>query len=54
MCYTACRLAAQTVEYTLPGFQGIKRRIIYMASQPHKNIFILLIIIMYQISPDLH
>ena len=37
--YATCCLATQTVAPTLPGFQGIKRCIEYLASQPHKPIF---------------
>ena len=32
-------LATQTVTPTLPGFQGIKRRVEYLASHSHKPIF---------------
>ena len=39
LCCAACRLATQTVAPTLPGFQGIKRCVQYLASQPHKPIF---------------
>ena len=37
-CETCC-LETQTVAPTLPGFQGIKRCLQYLASQPHKPIF---------------
>ena len=37
--YTACCLSNQTVSHTLPGLQGIKRCIQYLASHPHKPIF---------------
>ena len=37
--YATCRLANQTVAPTLPGFQGIKRCVQYMAIHPHKPIF---------------
>ena len=37
--HTACHLGTQTVAPTLPGFQGLKRCIQYMASHPHKPIF---------------
>ena len=37
--YTACLLATQTMAPTLPGFQGIKWCIQYLASNPHKPIF---------------
>ena len=37
--YATCRLATQTVAPTLPGFQGIKRCVQYMASHSHKPIF---------------
>ena len=38
-CYVTCRLATQIVSPTLPGFQGIKLCVQYMASHPHKPIF---------------
>ena len=38
ICYTTCHLATQTVAPTLPGFQGIKRCVKYLASHPHKPI----------------
>ena len=37
--YSTYRLATQTVSPTLPGFQGIKRCVQYLDSQPHKPIF---------------
>ena len=37
--HTICHLGNQTVEPTLPGFQGLKRYIQYMASQPNQPIF---------------
>ena len=37
--YTSCCLETQTVAPTLPGFQGIKRCIQCLASQPHKTVF---------------
>ena len=52
--YTTFRLSTQTVSPTLPGLQGINLCVQYIASHPHKTIFILLIIIMAQISSDLH
>ena len=70
ICYATCRLENQTVAPTLPGFQGIKRCVQYLASHPHKPIFypsnsydgsnfsntayILIILIMAQILSDLH
>ena len=39
LCDAICRLATQTVAYTLPGFQGIKRCVKYLASHPHKPFF---------------
>ena len=39
ICYTTCHLSTQTVEPTLPGFQGIKCCVKYLASHPHKHIF---------------
>ena len=38
-CYATFRLATQTVAPTLPGFQGIKRCVQYLASHPPKPIF---------------
>ena len=50
-----CRLATQTLAPTLPVFQGIKCCVKHIASQRHKNyLYIRLIIIMYQMSSDLH
>ena len=37
--YTSCHLETPTVSPTLPGFQGLKRRIKYLVSNPHKSIF---------------
>ena len=37
--YASCCIATQTVAHTLPGLQGIKRCVQYLASQPHKPIF---------------
>ena len=53
-CYTDCSLATQTVAPILPGFQGINHCVKYLDSHPHEPIFILLIIIMDQMSSDLH
>ena len=39
ICCTACRLANQTVVPNIPGFQGIKRCIQYLASNPYTPIF---------------
>ena len=39
MCYSTYCLATQTVAPNLPGFQGIKRCVQYLASHPHKTIF---------------
>ena len=39
LCCTTCHLATQTVAPNLPGFQGIKRCVQYLASHPHKPIF---------------
>ena len=49
ICYATFFIANQNVAPILPDFQGIKRRVQYLASHPHKTIFILLIIIMAQI-----
>ena len=54
ICYTYCCLATKTMSTTLPSFQGIKSCIQYMASRSYKPIFILLIIIMDQISSYLN
>ena len=54
ICYTFFRLVIQTLSPTLPGFQGLNIFILYLSSRPHKPIFILLVLIMYQISSDLH
>ena len=54
LCYATCRLATQTVAPTLPVFQGIKLCVQYLASHPHKPIFILIILMMDQISSGLH
>ena len=54
ICYETFRLATQTVAPTLPGFQGIKSCVQYLASYPHNLSFILLILIMYQMSSGLH
>ena len=50
LCYVTCHLANQTMAPTLPGFQGIKHCVQYLASHPHKPIFILLLIIIDQMS----
>ena len=39
LCYETCLLDTHTVIPTLPGFQGIKRYVQYMASHPHRPIF---------------
>ena len=39
LCCATCRLETQTVAPTLPGFQGIKLCVQYLASHPHKPIF---------------
>ena len=39
ICYANCNLQTQTGAPTLPGFQGIKQFVQYLASQPHKTIF---------------
>ena len=54
ICYTTCILSNQTVAPALPGFQGLKICIQYMDIHPHKPIFILIILMMAQIPPDLH
>ena len=52
--YATFRLSTQTVAPTLPGFQGIKQCVQYLDSHPHKPIFILLILMMDQMSSGLH
>ena len=37
--YATFHIATQTVASTLPGFQGIKQCVQYLASHPHKPIF---------------
>ena len=37
--YATCHLETQNVAPTIPGFQGIKKCVKYLASQPHKPIF---------------
>ena len=54
ICYSNYSIATQTVAPTLPGFQGIKRCVQYLASHPNNAIFILLIFMMAQMSSDLH
>ena len=39
LCHTTCRIATQNVAPTLPGFQGIKQCVKYLASNPHKPLF---------------
>ena len=41
ICYAICCLAIQTVALTLPGFQGGRLCVQYLASHPHKPIFYL-------------
>ena len=36
--YTACNIAIETVAHTIPGFQGIKCHVQYLAINPHKTI----------------
>ena len=54
ICYTASHLETQTVENTLPGFQGIKWCVQYLAIHPHKPIFYLFIFMTDQMSSVLH
>ena len=39
ICYATCRLATQSVAPAIPGFQGTKRCVQYLGSQPHIPIF---------------
>ena len=39
ICYATCCLSNYFVVPNLPGFQGIKRCVQYIASHPHKPIF---------------
>ena len=48
ICYTYCCLATHNVEPTLPGFQGLKTFIQYLASKYHNPYFILPILMMDQ------
>ena len=52
LCYTTCCLETQTVAPTLPGFKGIKRRVQYLASHPHKTLFLFTALYMHLISPS--
>ena len=52
--YMVCRLETQNVAPTIPGLQGIKCCIKYMASHTHNPSCILLILIMDQMSSELH
>ena len=55
LCYAYCCLDTQTVAPILPGFQGIKRCVQYMAICPHKPIFYPYnSIVMDKMSPGLH
>ena len=54
LCYATCCLETHSVASTVPGFQGIKRCVQYLASHPHKPIFILLILMMDHMSSGLH
>ena len=47
-------MGTQTVAPTLPAVQGPKCWIKYLASHPHKPIFILIIPMVDQMSLDLH
>ena len=50
-----CCLATQTVAPALPGFQGIKRCVQYLASRPYIELyFIILILMIDQIPSGLH
>ena len=39
LCCATFRISTQNMTPTLPGFQGIKRCVQYLASHPHKPIF---------------
>ena len=39
LCYATCHLEIKNMSPTLPGLQGIKRCVQYLASNPHKPIF---------------
>ena len=54
LCYENFRLATQNVAPNLPSFQVIKRCVQYLASHPHKPIFILIILMTDQMSSCLH
>ena len=38
-CYATCRLATKTMAHILPGFQGSKCCVLYLASHQNKTIF---------------
>ena len=54
LSYETCHLATLTVSPTLPSFQVMNHYVHYLASHPHKPIFILIILMMDQISSGLH
>ena len=52
--YTACHMETQNLAHALTGFQGLKRFIKHLSSHPNNPIFILIILMMAQISLGLH
>ena len=54
ICYATFRLETQTAAPTLTVFQGIKLCVQYVAGHPHKPVFVLLILMMTQISSELY
>ena len=54
ICYITCCLETQTVAPTISGLQCIKRFVQYQYNHPYKAILYLLILMMDQISSDLH
>ena len=54
ICYAPCCIETQTVSPTLSGLQFIKRCVQYLSSHLKKTYFILLMIMMDQISQDLY
>ena len=54
LCCETCLLVTQTVSPNLPGFQGIKLCVQYLASHPHQPIFYPYNFMLNQMSSGLH
>ena len=54
ICYIEFHPGTQTVAPTLPIFQGLKCCIKYLYSHPHNLYFIVIILMIDQMSSDLH